>query len=262
MNVFSPTPHPDVNAVLLELLAGAQGVLESCFVGMVLDGSLATGDFDGDSDIDFVVVTDEDVSDACFSELQALHERIAAMDSRYASELEGSYISRRALRRHDPTHALHPNIERGRGERLKRVRHDAAWTTHRYVLREHGIPLAGPAPQTLIDPVAPDDLRRTMQSLLSGWLTQILDDPTPIRARGYQSYVVLSLCRIAYTLRYGTVVSKRVAADWARQTLGEPWPPLIERAWTGRHHPEGDASPGDRIETLEFIRHTRGAAHC
>lgn len=260
MNALQPTPYPDVNELLLELLPGVRGVLGSGFVGMYLDGSLAIGDFDGDSDIDFVVVTEEDVSDACFSALQTLHERIAAMDSRYATDLEGSYLSRRALRRYDPAHALHPNIERGRGERLKQVRHDAAWTTHRTVLREHGITLTGPAPQTLIDPVSPDDLRQAMRSPLSGWLAHILDDPAPLQARGYQSYTVLTLCRVLYTLQHGTIVSKRVAARGARETLGERWLPLIERAWTGRSHPAGEASPEDRNETLEFIQYVRDKA--
>ena len=77
---------------------------------MYLEGSLVSDDFDQDSDIDFVVVADEDISSDLFAALQEMHERIAAIDFWYAVQLEGSYISRQALRRHDPAHALHPNI--------------------------------------------------------------------------------------------------------------------------------------------------------
>ena len=249
------TPYPEVAMLLEELLESVRALLGDHFVGMYLDGSLTSGDFDQDSDIDFVVVTDIDISGSLFSALQAMHDRIATIDSWCAIQLEGSYISQRALRRYDPAHALHPNIERGRGERLKMVEHDEAWAVHRYVLRERGITLAGPAPQTLIDPVAPNDLQQAMLKTLHGWAAHSLDNPAQMKTRGYQSYTVLTLCRILYTLEYGAVASKPVAARWARETLGNRWTILIERAWAGRHNPGLEASPGDVNGTLEFIRY-------
>ena len=251
-----PTPYPEVNTLLKELLESVQAILGSHFIGMYLDGSLTSGDFDQDSDIDFVVVSDVESSGSLFSALQAMHDRIAAIDSGWAIQLEGSYISQPALRRYDPAQALHPNIERGRGERLKMVQHDEAWAIHRYILRERGMTLAGPVPQTLIDPVAPDDLRQAMLKILQGWAAQILDDPAQLKRRGYQSYTVLSLCRILYTLENGGVVSKSAAARWAQETLGERWAPLIEQSWEGRHHPELEASAEAVNGTLEFIRYS------
>ena len=251
-----PAPYPEVNLLLKELPRSVQAVLGDRFIGMYLDGSLTSGDFDRDSDVDFVVVTDVAVSGGLFPALQAMHDRIATIDCRCATQLEGSYVSRHALRRHDPEHALHPNIERGRGERLKLVRHDDTWVIHRCVLRERGVTLAGPVPQTLIDPVAPDDLRRAMLTILGGWAAQILDNPAQIAHRGYQSYTVLSLCRILYTLENAGVVSKAVAARWAQETLGERWGPLVERTWEGRHNPGLDASAEDVDGTLDFIRYS------
>jgi hypothetical protein len=257
MNVMidALVPYPEVAMLLEELLESVRAVLGDHFVGMYLDGSLTSGDFDHDSDIDFIVATDIDISGRLFSALQAMHDRIATIDSWCAIQLEGSYISQRALRRYDPAHALHPNIERGRGERLKMVEHDEAWAVHRHVLRERGITLAGPALQTLIDPVAPADLRQAMLKTLHGWAAHILDNPAQMKDRGYQSYAVLTLCRVLYTLHYGTVASKPVAARWAQETLNNQWTPLIERAWAGRHNPGLEASPDDVSGTLEFIRY-------
>ncbi|MBV9470778.1 MAG: DUF4111 domain-containing protein [Abitibacteriaceae bacterium] len=255
-NAPYPTPYPDVNVVLLELLPAVQSILGSHFIGMYLDGSLATGDFDEASDIDFVVVTDKEISGALFESLQAMHDRIGIMDSPWAIQLEGSYISQQALRRYDPAYALHPNIERGSNERLKMELHDHTWDVHRYVLRESGITLIGPSPQTLIDPVAPDDLRRAMFAALQEWAMQILDEPTQIDGWGYQTYSVLSLCRILYTLQYGTIVSKPCAARWAQETLEKTWEPLIERAWVGRHNPGLKAPADDVTATLDLIRYT------
>jgi predicted nucleotidyltransferase len=248
------TAFPEVNAILQELLMSVESILGSHFIGMYLEGSLVSGDFDEDSDIDFVVVTDEDVSESLFLALQIMHERIAMIDSCWAIQLEGSYISKNALRHHDPEHSLHPNIERGDGERLKLVSHDEPWNIHRFILRDRGIPLIGPDLKTLIDPVAPDDLRRAMLPLLNGWATHILNHPNEITHRGYQSYIVLSLCRVLYTLHHGDVVSKPKAASWAKETVGERWVGLIDRAWVGRHAGL-DIDPHDLKQTLDFIRY-------
>jgi hypothetical protein len=61
------TPYPQINAVLQELLSGVRAILGRRLVGMYLDGSLGIGDFDPDkSDLDFVVVTDGELSAETF----------------------------------------------------------------------------------------------------------------------------------------------------------------------------------------------------
>ena len=250
-----PTPYPDINALLNELFESIQSILKAHFIGMYLDGSLASGGFDQDSDVDFLVVCDIDISGDLFSELQAMHDRIARIDSPWAIQLEGTYISLAGLRRFDPAHALHPNIERGEGERLKMVQLNQTWNVHRYILRERGITLAGPVPKTLVDPVLPAQLEQAMLLNLSGWAEHLLEDPAQMKFRGYQSYIVLSLCRILYTLQNHDVVSKASAADWAMKMLGERWIPLFESALDGRQHSNRDASPGEVAGTLDFIRY-------
>jgi predicted nucleotidyltransferase len=251
----APTPYPEINHLLETLLKGVQEVLGTHFVGMYLDGSLAGGDFDQDSDIDFVVVTEHDLSIEKFTALQALHDRLAEMDSAWAIQLEGFYISSQAIRRYDPQSRSVPNIERGRGERLKWVELDRRWEIHRSMLRKQGITLAGPAPQTLIDPVSPVQLQQTMLFLLSEWIARFLVKPELLNLRGYQSYIVLSICRILYTLQEGEVVSKRYAVGWARENLSERWENLLDETWQGRHHPELPSTARDIKETMEFIRY-------
>ena len=247
-------PYPEVKSLLEELLAGIQSVLGDRFVGMYLDGSLTGGDFDSASDIDFLVVTESEVSGGPFSELQAMHDRVAETDPRWGVELEGSYISRSAIRRYDPALAMHPNLERGKGDRLKMVHHDEDWIIHYHVVRERGIPLFGPDPKTLIDPVSPEDLRQAMRKILRGWWAAFVEDPAPLKRPGYQSYAVLSLCRILYTLDLGTVASKTDAARWAQESLGDRWQALIERALEGRLNP-GPETPAEELkETQDFIR--------
>lgn len=251
---IQPTPYPEVNAFLQELLASVQTVLGNHLIGMYAEGSLATGDFDHDSDVDFVVVTDEEISGELFTALRNMHDRIAALDVWCATELEGSYISQAALRRFDPANARHPRILRDRDAHLEMVLHDEDWVIHQHILYERGLTLMGPAPQTLIDPVSPNALLHALLPRLESWAPEILNNPSIIATRGYQSYTVLTLCRILYTLEFGVVVSKRVSARWAQATLGARWIPLIERTWDSRHNPHMQASPEDVNETLEFIR--------
>ncbi len=248
---------PAVNALLKVLQPNIQDILGDDLIGLYLDGSLALGDFDAASDIDFVAVVTDEIAGTSprFAALYAMHERIATLDTPWAIQLEGSYISARALQRHDPALVQHPNLERGSGERLKMAAHDEMWSVHRQVLREHGIVLAGPHPRTLIDPVDPEQLRDAMRMGLP-WLAGFLHEPTKIALRGYQSYIVLTVCRMRYTLAHGTVVSKPAAARWVQAALGEPWSGLIARAWMGRSAPDQPADASEVAATLAFIRMT------
>jgi hypothetical protein len=251
VSVPNPTPYPEVNALLHELLSGVQAILGEHLLGMYLDGSLATGDFDlRRSDVDFLVATDAALPSNLFKMLQAMHARIATSGLPLATELEGSYIPKDALRRYDPTQARHPRIEReGRGLHLEQ--HASDWVIHRSILRECGIALLGPAPSALIDPVAPDDLRRAVAALVREWWAPMRADPVLLRQDGYRAYAVLTMCRVLYTLASGTVVSKPVAARWAQQGPGERWAALIERALTWPDH----APQNDLNETLDLIQY-------
>jgi predicted nucleotidyltransferase len=171
MNILKD--HPQVERLLQKLLKKAQATLDERFVGMYLFGCLTSSDFDEDSDIDVVVFTAGEISEDRFFAFRAMHEQIYAGDSPWTTQLEVSYILRRALRRYDPADAAHPHIDRGSDE-LFIIGHDESRMVQRQVLRERGTTLAGPAPQTLIDPVSRRDLREAMVAILNGWAAQIL----------------------------------------------------------------------------------------
>ena len=242
--------HPEANSVLEELLSGARGILGDHFVGMYLDGSLAIGDFEPDkSDLDFVVVIDSDVSADTFGALKAMHAHIASGTSKWARELEGSYISQRALR-HDQRPAAHPYIDRGSA--LAMVHQESGyWVIHRHMLREHGVVLAGPLPQTLINPVQPEELREAVRGILREWWMPMLIDGPLLQNSFYRCYAVLTMSRMLYTIRHGAIVTKPSAARWAQGALDRRWTPLIQQALAWSRD-----VPPDLEETLAYIRHT------
>jgi predicted nucleotidyltransferase len=255
MKTIFPTPYPDINEILNLLLSRVQEILGDQFLGMYLFGSLANGDFDQHSDIDVLIVTNAEITEDAFSGLAETHKQINKLDSLWAIQVEASYIPRNALRRFDPANTLHPHMDRGRNETLHRMSHANDWIIQRHVLREHGIVITGPDLKTLIDPVSPYDLRQAVVDVLPLWANPILDDPSQINKRGYQSYFVLSLCRMLYTLKYGEIVSKPFAAKWAKKNFSH-LTELIERAQVGRQHPDLEAQADDIHGTLELIRYT------
>ena len=242
--------YPEINSLLQELLSGARAIFGDHFVGMYLDGSLAIGDFDPDkSDLDFVVVTDSEVSSDTFVALKAMHDRIASGASKWASELEGSYVSQRALR-HDRRPAALPYIDRG--SVLAMVWQESGyWVIHRHMLREHGVVLAGPLPRTLIDPVQPEELREAVCGILREWWMPMLVDGPLLQNSFYRCYAVLTMSRMLYTIRHGAIVTKPSAARWAQGALDRRWTPLIQHALAWSRD-----VPPDPEETLAFIRYT------
>lgn len=225
-----PTPFPEVNELLKHLVFGVRDILGANFVGAYVFGSLAIGAFNNRSDIDAVVVCQNVLQDPQIARLTALHEQIAAQPNRWATEIEASYLPRRAFRRHDPLNCIHPHIDRGRGEQLvARWRHDEDWIIQRHVLYEHGVVLCGPDVRTLLDPVSRHELREAVIAILRMWWFPMLTDSTRLEHTEYQAYAALTLCRMAYTLERGEVVSKLAAASWM-QAQQPQFSDLIGRA--------------------------------
>ncbi len=96
------TAYDDVNSILELLLSEVKAILKKQFIGMYLYGSLASGDFNPEtSDIDFLVVTADSLSDKTISELEAMHNSTWATSLKRAGMLEGAYVPKELIRRHN-----------------------------------------------------------------------------------------------------------------------------------------------------------------
>lgn len=249
-SIIHPTPYADVNAVLNELLAEVQMVLGEHFVGLYLYGSLASGDFNPEtSDIDFLVITTDEIPVEMISELEVMHTRLMSSDLKWAIKLEGAYIPQQAIRRYGINNLSRPCINEGN---FYLAPQGSDWIIQRHTIREQGIVLAGPAPRTLIDPVEPKDIRWSVLAYLNEWWAPMLDKPERLHSSEYQAYAIVTMCRTLYTLQHGTIASKPVSARWAQERLGEDWVGLIGQALAWR--------PGVEMErfneTVDFIRYT------
>ena len=248
MNNKRPSLPPEITAVLHMLLSNVQAILADRLIGMYVHGSLACGDFDPHrSDIDFLAVTAGELPTRLLAALAAMHARFTSSGIAWAQKLEGSYIPQQALHRYDPAQNRHPALQVG--GRFGIEPHGPDWVVQRHVLREHGIVLAGPPLATLIDPVSPAELQQAVRGTLREWWSPPFAEPERFKSREYQAYAVLTMCRALYTLQYGAVVSKPIAARWALASLDKQWSPLIARALAWPREPQPDYLD----ETVRFI---------
>jgi len=230
-------PYPELHLVLERFIVGVQNALPTNLVGAYLVGSLATGDFDLDSDVDFLIVTDHELTDAEVRLLQALHLEVHNLGCYPARHLEGSYISRHLLTRSDLV-GVQPlwYVDNG-STLLERSVHDNQWHV-RWILRQRAITLKGPDPKSLIQPVSIEALRTEMRTSIKKLRTHFvaeIDKPLGyFNTRFGQSFAVLTCCRMLHTLQSGAVQSKRSAVQWAERSVGAEWHELIRQAWVER----------------------------
>jgi hypothetical protein len=252
-----PTPYPELNAVLQELVESVQAALGNSFVAACLQGSFAVGDFDRHSDVDFIVAIEAALSDAQAHALQAMHERIYHLDCAWAQHLEGSYFPKSVLKDYSQRGKQLWYLDHG-SRALVRSDH-CNTVVVRWVVREHGVTLAGPSPATLVDPIPVEALRQEIMQTISGWGQEILAESEHFNNRFYQTFIVLNYCRMLHDLHTGFPGSKRAGAEWAKATLDPSWARLIARAWDGRPNPalsvRQPADPADFRSTLEFVKY-------
>jgi predicted nucleotidyltransferase len=256
MNAYFPTMNSKLNEILDEFVKSIQEILKENFVSAYLQGSFAVGDWDDDSDVDFTIVVENDMSVVDLQALQAMHARIYNLDSEWAKHLEGSYFPRDILKSSDHVKKELWYLDNTH-DKLVLSDHDNTLVV-RWVVREHGITLAGIAPQELIDPVSADILRQEILSTMREWAAEIFSGQWKMDNKWAQPFAVISYCRMLHSLHMGRIASKLSGAQWAKSTLDKRWTGLIQRAWDERPNPSlkvRQASDPDAVKnTLDFIQ--------
>jgi predicted nucleotidyltransferase len=257
-----PTPDTELNKLLSDLLTSARSILKENFIGMYLTGSLAVGDFDNESDVDFVIMIRSKVTEEQLLELQKLHLRLHHADTKWATCLEGYYIIQSELQHYDADNAWHLYLDNGSKDLETVTDNHKDWVFERFVLQEYALTLEGPDPKSLFEAIPVLVLQKNVFTEMHRWSNEVLDHPASLNNRWFQSFMVLSLCRMLYTLQFGAIVSKATAMGWAKESLDLKWTRLIERAWEERPNPpmkaRMQAEQEDVEATPDFIRYVLG----
>jgi Aminoglycoside adenylyltransferase, C-terminal domain/Nucleotidyltransferase domain len=252
-----PTPFEPLNEVLAELTAGASDALGSNMVGAYLVGSFVLGAGDEHSDVDFIVVTADPVTPEQEAGLRRMHAAFPERDNTWARHLEGSYPPLAEIRTLASIGRPWLYVDNGSAVMERSTHCNTAFV--RSTLREHGIALAGPPPDTLVDPISADELRAEALRALEDYAAWVEGDPDPLHDAWNQPYVVTTFARILFTLATGEVTTKRAALQWARANLDARWRELIDAAIADRPDPwdrVGRPAHAERVApTLAFVRY-------
>jgi len=235
-----------------------EALLADRLLGIYVIGSFALGDFNlQKSDIDFIVLIGGEVNDDLYTSLQALHADFTASELLWAKCVEAVYISPDAFDLTVPNSKLYPQLEAEFDGVMFRAPLEPGWVYQCQSLREHPLIVIGAHPRTMIQPIERTQMFPPAAAITGMWLDQAQNDPAWIpwlRPIKNHKFVVMTLCRMLYSMATGDVTSKAKAAKWAQANLPQRWHDLIDL--TLANTVEGEISQSLIDETLAFIRYT------
>ncbi len=223
-----------------------QEALGQNVVGIYLTGSLTYGDFvPGRSDLDLSVVTKQALNQSEISSVRILHQDLEKNFPDWSQRIECSYIPLDFL----PC-ALPPETPRpwwGFGVLYEDAPYGNEWLINKYFLWKCSVALFGPAFSDLVSEVKMQDVQEACaRDLYKEWVPKINDDAW-LSDPHQQSYVVLNICRILYTVKAGTAGLKTESAGWVSQTFPQ-WTELVNDALNWKY----DESM-DRVEETKRL---------
>jgi Domain of unknown function (DUF4111)/Nucleotidyltransferase domain len=225
---IDPRVEPAAGALVDDLARAA----ERSLVGICVHGSAVLGDFvPGSSDLDVLIVVEDDVDDAVLERITAV---LASDRQTAASGLEASVVTRSAAARpaapwpflgHVTTAPEDRKVVSGRTQSG-----DEDLILHYAVARERGWSAMGPPPFELFGSLPTSIV-----------LEQIVDELRWAAHNASASYAVLNACRALYLSLEGQICSKSQGGEWALVRGIEP--KLVAAALAARA--EGTSSPPD-----------------
>jgi len=149
---ISTHPYPELWQVLNTFVNAITAELAENLIGVYLVGSIASGDFDLDSDVDFLVVTNTELTETNIKSLQEIQIKIHGIDCYPAKHLEGSYISITDLNNWHTVGKKKLYYFNNGSTTFEQSIHDNQWRV-RWILRERGITLIGQKPETILQAI-------------------------------------------------------------------------------------------------------------
>jgi len=213
-----------VSALLQDLTLRLPVILGRNLVGIYLYGSLTQRSFNAKrSDVDCIVVTERELSDAQFRKLGEWLAR-AVGSNPWAKRLQISFLIKNEVLTMDSKGCLY---QLGLLKRSGSDGNPIIWIN---VLKS-GVVLFGPRPETFVPAITPEILFRALEREVAYLRDEIGNPKSEWRdVSTYRAYAVLTLCRILYSFRKGTIVSKQRAARWAIKHLPQEWEMMVVQA--------------------------------
>jgi len=205
-------------------------LMERCgnILGIYLFGSLTYGGFnEKSSDIDLVVITKTLLNKTELDDIKNIHKKLNEMNIKWTKRFEVSYTPVDMLG--EKTVPIVPRPY------YNEIFYDEAtygkeWLINNYLLINYGKTVYGPDIKTLIkNNITIDDvIGACVNDFYEEWIPKVNDDEWLSNSHN-QSYIVLNICRIIYTIFNSKTESKQKSAKWVKEKYRE-WKDLIEEA--------------------------------
>lgn len=216
--------HPEIYKEIAVFQQLVQRALGGKYYGLYIHGSLALGDFDmSTSDIDFMVVVSEALSENDFVNLDLMHQNFIERSGHWGNRLEGSYVDLDWLCNHYPPQTSRPYYNDGI---LKQALYGHEWTLELYTLREYGLRVDGEDLKVYIPEISEGILREATHLLLENSWMPLTDGPYVFEPH-YRVYAVVTMSRALYMIEFGQVVSKVVAWEWVCSSIDAKYKNLV-----------------------------------
>lgn len=244
------TSYKDINELLEFLCKNLQDLFGENLIGIYLTGSLTYDDFNpGRSDIDLAVILKKPAAYEEIDKIKIFHKELGHKFPKWEKRLECSYIPLEMLGNILPPKEPRPYF--GEGIFYPEAPYGNEWLINNYLLYKYGTTLYGQDIKTIIDPVGIEDVKKAcIRDLHKEWEPKI-NDREWLSNSHYQSYLVLNLCRILYTVLQNDVASKSISAEWSKSEFPQ-YQVLIEEAEAWDYGKEMSKEK----ETVEFIKFT------
>ncbi len=224
------TSFKDINEILKFFTSGAIFIFKKNLIGTYLTGSLSYGAFHYDrSDIDLTVILNNPISLVELEAIKNFHKQIETKFNKWAKRLECTYTPIEMLPSILPPKIPRPWYWGGDGFLYEEALYGNEWIINNYLLYNYAIPLIGPDFKELTGPIDIEEVQKAcVRDLFTEWEPKItkknwLDDSHN------ESYFILNLCRILYTVICKSAGSKDAATSWVKSKYGA-WADLINSA--------------------------------
>jgi len=216
-------------------------------VGIYLFGSLTYDDFNPErSDIDLQIITKDKIDKDEVAKVEQLFNEISNKFPEWKGRVECSFTPLEYYSKSKPFGAGRPYF----GESFYAdATYGNEWLINYYLLYKYGKTLYGSEFKEIVEEIDIKDVQEAARNDLEEEWEPKMNDDEYLSDPHNQSYMVLNLCRILYTILQADAGSKTQAANWVKETYPQ-WTELIQKADSWRY--------GDEInmaeEAIKFLR--------
>lgn len=224
----------EVKQLMEQYIVGLKEIfLDGKIVGVYVYGSIALGAFHIEtSDVDFVAVLNDSVSEAEKQQIVELHKKMS--ESTLGKRMDGMYIPLADLGKYN--HEINEYVYCADGK--ANIGHWDINAVTWWTLKNQGITVIGKEVEDLPLQIKWDDVVNTMQYNVEQYWSEKAKQPYLFFIEEWVESAVVTMGRILYTLDHKTIVSKDSGLQYLLERSAKEWELLLKEVERMRYDPK------------------------